>query len=266
MAADDEGGKKLTVAENDVPESSLFQRSSVTPNLPYKQYKETLRDDFYWSCAYCTITEFEAEGIRMAIDHYEPQTARRDLANAYDNLMYSCDDCNSLKGDRCPPEPARADGRRFFRPDQDYRHEHFKEGVDQSAGDLEGITNTGNFTIEFIDLNRPPLQRLRKIRRNMYNCHAHVLHGILGLKHFPIDRLPPNMRSRALQRIRQWEDMMEEHANELDAVLRGIAYSPMLGRDPEREARAEKRAAEQKRLEGLYPGQSWRTRRQPKKR
>ena len=55
--------------------------------------------------------------IRFTIDHYEPRSARPELENDYNNLMYCCDTCNSLKGDRCPPQSARHDGFRFYRPD-----------------------------------------------------------------------------------------------------------------------------------------------------
>src|SRR5438105_3568775 len=96
--------------------STLVRRSNVTPNLPYGEYRENLREDFDYSCAYCTISEFEAQGRRMTIDHYEPQEARPDLTNDYNNLMYCCEDCNSFKGPRCPPQAARDNhGFRFFR-------------------------------------------------------------------------------------------------------------------------------------------------------
>jgi 5-methylcytosine-specific restriction endonuclease McrA len=235
--------KKITPAS---ATSSLVARSKVTPGLPYREYREDLREDFTYSCAYCTISEFEAQAIRMVIDHYEPRVARPDLENIYDNLMYSCDDCNMLKGDRSPPQAARVDGRRFFRPDQEYRHEHFQEKAVNSDIHLQGLTTIGEFTVEFTDLNRPTLLRLRKIRKNLANCHEYVLHGVLGLKHFPIDRLPKEFRAAALKRIRQWEGMSKKIADDVDAVLRGIAYSPMIDRDPNKEMRAEERAAEQK--------------------
>ena len=264
MPAGKDVGKDV-VAGDKLSESSLIERSKVTPNLPYNQYRENLREDFIFACAYCTITEFEAQGIRMTIDHYEPHNTRPDLTNNYDNLMYCCDDCNGLKGDRCPPQPARDDGHRFFRPDHDYRHEHFEQRIGEPDLYLDGITNVGSFTIEYVDLNRPTLLRLRKIREMLDNCHQHVLHGVLGLKHFRIDQLPPSIRARASQRISEWEDMSENYGNDIDSLLRSIAYSPMLGRDPEKEARAERRAAEQKKLDGLYPGQSWRAPRRAKK-
>jgi hypothetical protein len=252
-------------ATSQPPESSLVERSAVTPGLPYNQYKEILREDFLWSCAFCTISEYEAQAIRMTIDHYEPQKVRPDLVNSYDNLMYCCDDCNGLKGDRCPPEKARVDGHRFFRPDQDYRHEHFQQGSNQTHIYLDGKTNVGQFTIEFLDLNRPTLLRLRKLRERLANCHQHVLNGVLGLRRFPIDRLPQSIRGIARHRIQQWVGVSIKFPDEVDKVLRGITYSPMVDNDPEKEKRAAVRTAKQRNLEGLYPGESWRAARKKKR-
>jgi len=95
MMSDNPSDTEVAIAGNS--ESNLVVRSPVTPGLPYREYKEILRDDFLWSCAYCTVSEFEAQTIRMTIDHYEPQSARPDLKDDYRNLMYCCDDCNSLR-------------------------------------------------------------------------------------------------------------------------------------------------------------------------
>jgi hypothetical protein len=54
--------------------------------------------------------------------------------------------------------------------------------------------------------------------------------------------------------------MAENYANDVDDVLRRIAFSAMVDRDPDKEARAEARATAQKAVEALYPGESWRGR------
>lgn len=263
MTVTQSGGTDV-VPEDRAFGTSLVERSVVPSGLPYSDYKEYLRDDFIYACAYCTITEFEAQGMRMTIDHYEPRNARPDLVNEYSNLMYCCEECNALKGDRCPPQSARVAGHRFFRPDEDSRDKHFGKGGSEADLDLVGTSTVGEFTVEYLDLNRPLLSRLRQIRGRLDSCHQHVVHGVLGLKKFPIDQLPPSIRGRAAQRIAQWEDMSQNYANDIDEILRGIAYSAMIGRDPEKEVRAERRAAAQKGLEGLYPGESWRAPRRTK--
>jgi hypothetical protein len=71
----------------------LVTRSAVPTDMKYPGYRQHLRCDFFFSCAYCTMTEAEAQAIRMTIDHYEPRGARPDLENDYANLMYACDTC-----------------------------------------------------------------------------------------------------------------------------------------------------------------------------
>ena len=79
------------------------KRSAVGPVRSHREYLQILRKDFYYSCAYCTLTEFEAQGYSFEVDHYEPQSARPELVNVYENLMYSCECCNRNKSDLDPP-------------------------------------------------------------------------------------------------------------------------------------------------------------------
>ena len=178
--------------------NELVKRSPVEPGQAYGEYRQILRKDFFYSCAYCTISEAEAQGIRLTIDHYEPRSSRSDLENAYDNLMYCCDPCNTYKGDRCPPLAARQDGQRFFRPDVDRFSDHFQ---------LNGIrliekSVTGYFTIQALELNRSSLRRLRQIREKLSHCATLVEQGVRGLRNFPLDLLPKNIKGAAARAIR----------------------------------------------------------------
>src|SRR5690348_5398696 len=92
--------------------SRLVERSAVPAGLPYNDYRSYLRYDFYYSCAYCTMTEAEAQAVRMCIDHYNPVNNDPALANVYENLMYACDACNTLKGKRWPSQALQDKGAR----------------------------------------------------------------------------------------------------------------------------------------------------------
>jgi hypothetical protein len=233
--------------------AALVRRSTVQLGLKYSDYRQTLRDDFIYSCAYCTMSEAEAQAIRFTIDHYGPKNARPDLIDNYENLMYSCDVCNERKGDRCPPPEARAQGYRFFRPDEDRYQDHFrKDGVR-----LQSLTNTGYYSLEALDLNRLSLRRIRDIRERLHKCDRLVLEGVLGLRSFHIDRLPPTVKGKAARAIRQVMSMAERMADDIDSVLRSFARSPLIDPDPELEARAEERAANLQPVQALYPG-NWR--------
>jgi uncharacterized protein (TIGR02646 family) len=212
--------------------SPLVTRSEVEPRDDYRQYKETLRHDFFFSCAYCTITEHEAETINFNIDHYEPQSLNPELTNSYSNLMYSCRYCNNYKGE-----------------------DHFK--VEDKC--LEYKTGIGDFSIMYLDLNRPCLIRLRDIRRRLTECEEYVRAGVFGLRNYRIDALPPKLRTRALSVGRQAEKIQEQLEEDIDAILRRHAASAMAAPDAESEARAEARSSCLAQLKRTYPG-LWRGR------
>jgi hypothetical protein len=199
--------------------------------------------------------ETEAHAIRFTIDHYEPKTARRDLQDEYTNLMWACDVCNMRKGNRCPPDNARQQGYRFFRPDQDVREEHFRA----SGIRIEPNSNIGYFTIEAVDLNRETLRRLRQIREKLFKEASLVGEGIMALRRMKIDQLPRQIRGRAIVAMRRMERVADKFDNDIDNLLRSFARSALI--DPEEDANAERRAKDRmeklEKLQGLFPGR-WR--------
>ena len=242
--------------------SSLIVRTADVPALTeYGKYHRYLRHDFYYSCAYCTITEAEAEAIRFTIDHYEPISARPDLEVTYTNLMYACDECNSRKGDRYPPPAARSDGYRFFRPDADLFEDHFSAG----GMTLSAKSNTGKYTILTLSLNRKLLRRLRDLRLRLNVCDRYVSEGISALRSLKIDQLHPQMRSRAARWIKEATEINQQIIKEIDDVLRAAARSSLIDDgDGKDDAHAAERQMAIKKIEGLYPGQ-WRGRGQKRK-
>ena len=65
----------------------------------YQSYRDWLRDEFLFRCAYCLKRERWGQ-IRRAfdLDHFVPQSALPKLTLSYDNLVYACAACNSAKG------------------------------------------------------------------------------------------------------------------------------------------------------------------------
>src|SRR3990167_10245110 len=82
--------------------------TSPKPVDDYGEYRELLREDFEYSCAYCNISETELQNLRLFhIDHYKPKGNKHfpsfaALRNDYTNLLYSCYDCNGHKGEYWP--------------------------------------------------------------------------------------------------------------------------------------------------------------------
>jgi hypothetical protein len=236
-------------------DANLVTRSTVTPDKHYGEHKEVLRHDFFYSCAYCTMAEYEAQGFRFTIDHYEPRKSRPDLVNTYDNLMYACGECNLRKGDRNPPSVARADGHRFFRADEDHRQEHFRK-----LGDcLEGLTNTGSYTIKAIDLNRRMVRKLRELRERLKISDRFIAEGIMALRTFRFDQLPKDIRVKFVRHRREAMEADAHLAAEIDNLLRSRARSVLLdaASEPEEKGRSEERLASLRGTEALYPG-NWR--------
>lgn len=240
-------------------ETPLVVRSTPPSSNNYHDYLDPLRDDFFYLCAYCTLMEVEAAGISFEIDHYEPETARPDLKCDYENLMYSCAICNSRKSDRSPPPTARLKGHRFFRPDQDIHTDHFE----LSGIRLNGKTTTGQYTIDAIDLNRNMLNKLRGIRTRAIEAQRYVAEGLAGLRNFPIDRLPPQIRGKALVAIRGIDDDADAVTEKLNRLLKSEARSSLIDRDTDASLTEEDRARK-KRLKGIEAlfGGSWRGRNQ----
>jgi hypothetical protein len=193
--------------------------------------------------------------IRFTIDHFEPRMSRPDLENEYTNLMYACDECNTRKGDRCPPEAARADGHRFFRPDQDLHDQHFE----RSGVRLNAKTSVADYSIDALDLNRASLRRLREIRERVMKSDILATQGVLGLKNLRLDHLPPSMRGRATTAIKQADQTHQGLMNEINSLLMEYAHSPMIDpdTDSDRGERDRERIKRLKSKEALYPD-NWR--------
>lgn len=238
----------------------LVERSNVPEVAAYGEYKRYLRYDFYYSCAYCTMTEAEAKAIRFTIDHYEPQSAMPELVKDYGNLMYACEECNSRKGDLTPPASARSHGFRFFRPDEDLHADHFRLEMVGDSIEVRGLTPVGEFSIDGVDLNRSSLRRLRAIRASMLECHSFLAHGIAGLKSFPIDRLPMTIKGKAVNAIARTVAFVEGVEEEIDSVLRDYAKSELIDLDDdEAKGRTAERSKRMKALKVIHPG-TWRGR------
>lgn len=237
----------------------LVVRGAVTPKPKYGLYRPELRRDFLYSCAYCSITECEAQAIRFTIDHYEPVSARPDLECVYTNLYYCCDQCNIRKGDLSPPEEARAEGHRFFRIDADPYSAHYTIEYTSKKIKLKGISNVGLFTIEMLDLNRETLLRLRSVRAELDECKKFAAHGISVLRRFPIDQLPGQIKAKAAKAISACISMAESVHESTEALLRDYARSHLLDDDGSHSERLRDRKKTLAKLKRLYPD-SWRGR------
>lgn len=260
----DRADQLQALAELDGPDNKKLSRSVVPAGLKYPAYRRYLRHDFYYSCAYCTIMESEATSVRMTIDHYRPSATNPGLIDEYGNLMWACDTCNTRKGDRFPPPEAFADGHRFFRPDEDIRSAHFEDdGVSITSG-----TNTGRFTINYLDLNRPELRFVRECRSRLEDSWELVRDGIVALRSVPLDQIPIPIRSKAHQLINSLLARVPEHVEDVDSLLRAYAKSPLLSDEDttdEESAAYKERMKNIRATQAMFPGEWTRRKKRSKK-
>lgn len=169
---------------------SELQRSEVPQRGSHHEYREELRTDFSHSCGYCTISETEAKGLRFEIDHYLPEEHFPALRAAYFNLLYACEHCNGNKSDAYASEAELAECRRFFRPDWDRRRDHFElEGARLKARSV-----TGEHSITMLRLNRQVLERLRAIRKRLFDAEALIEGGVASLRGVSLDEIARERR------------------------------------------------------------------------
>jgi hypothetical protein len=175
----------------------LITRSLVPDGLPYRSYLQDLRRDFFRSCNYCTRAEVEAHGIGFQIDHYKPQKGWLELANNYDNLIYSCQPCNNHKRAEYPSQKLEALGYSFVNQVAHVYADQFSVTYDR----LTAETAVGKYSIEFLELNRPPLITLREARRRIHSCADFTKAGVIALRGYRIDKLRVRARVNELKSI-----------------------------------------------------------------
>lgn len=204
-------------------------RSTVEPESQYSKYRQVLRKDFCFSCAYCAIAECEAAGITFEIEHYLPQSRYPELANEYGNLMWSCEHCNSRKRSH-PTEAACSRGCRFYRPDFDDPETHFETRAANHRFIDSRTADVGEYTIQQLDLNRRSLRELRDLRQRLAESTRVIAHGLNVLANVRIDTLPKGLRLR-FQQIRK--ELNESSEVVTKQMIGAINKSPLLATEDE---------------------------------
>jgi len=143
------------------------------------QLKGYLYEAFHGKCGYCEI-KIKSYDLGT-IDRYRPSNGVRDINEYYqdlywwltfewDNLIYSCKECNQYKGNYFPIVGKRTlkksnnyvnEHRMLLNPYLDEPGNHLSYIYDQD-GYIEGSTNEGSQTVELLRLNRTNLVEGRK--------------------------------------------------------------------------------------------------------
>ena len=209
-------------------QSSLLSRKQKQKKSNYQDYKQDLRDDFLYSCAYCTTAEIELSAKRFEIEHYLPQKHFSHLRNQYLNLLWSCEDCNKNKDDFYPGSGGDFRGFSVFRPDRHRIEEHFLVEGNELKGKTEKI---GTFTIKLLRLNSKRLIDLRLRRREKDELEESIAYGIRHLEVLFRQAGSKTHRSKLFQSISQLKLLKTSY----DDALRQIARQrcPAAEQDPD---------------------------------
>jgi len=117
----------------------------------YKDYKPFLRDEFAFRCVYCLEREtwYPNRGAGFGVEHFEAKATNPDREQDYENLLYSCNRCNSLK----PINIILLD------PTLQALDQHIRVRDD---GQIEGLTHEGMKLIARFYLSDEPAVEVRK--------------------------------------------------------------------------------------------------------
>jgi hypothetical protein len=230
--------------------TGLVVRSQVKPETDYTKYRDFLRFDFWYSCNYCTVSEVEAGGQRFTIDHYEPKQHVPALESLYDNLMWSCGKCNEHKGDDRPTDEQRAQGHRYFRADSDVVSDHFR----LSGERINGISLSGKFTEELLNLNRLSLRETRRRRAELGESAEEITEGLRALSAVHLDRIRPAVRAKFLRIKAELAKRLGVNNDTVDdRALREIGRSAFVDADPDRVEHTKQRREYLKSIGALAP-------------
>lgn len=105
-------------------------------------------DEVLFRCVYCLKRQKWARTDVWAVDHVVPRTEAPELECSYDNLVLTCQWCNSRKLARGLPDPvAVAYGNCM--------------AVDESSGDIRPLNDDGHILIRVLKLDSPQHVRTR---------------------------------------------------------------------------------------------------------
>ncbi|ETX03548.1 MAG: hypothetical protein ETSY1_46895 (plasmid) [Candidatus Entotheonella factor] len=149
----------------------------------YEAYRDWLRDEFSFRCAYCLMREPWLRGSSgFQIDHSIPQAQYPAGILDYDNLVYTCPWCNQAKAGIAVPNPAEVAYGKALQVNED--------GIIQAKNDL------GLLLIEGLKLDHPELTSQRRLVLRIVRLAEakNSVSVILNLLGYPDDL--PNLRRK----------------------------------------------------------------------
>jgi uncharacterized protein (TIGR02646 family) len=213
-------------------------RTPVAVAASYQDYRPALRWDFWYSCAYCTLSEVEAAGIGFEIDHFLPQSRYPELDREYTNLYWSCRHCNRHKSSFAPTKVQSVRGQEILRADREHPRDHLVEAED-NPNELRPLTAKGEFNIERLDLNRPTLVKLRRIRRRLADANATITLGVADVLRHGLDGVRREHKGLLLRLHGDARELQQQATQTVADFIRSCLRSDLLDAAQEPRARTQ---------------------------
>jgi hypothetical protein len=132
------------------PQHAHARRHGPGGYANYQSYKPWLRDEFDFRCVYCLWRErwYAVGEAAFGVEHLQSQATAPQLVCDYNNLVYACCRCNSIKTDAAAVlDPCR------------HALGHHLEVAD---GHIHGLTPEGRDLIKVCKLDQPLLTESRR--------------------------------------------------------------------------------------------------------
>ena len=143
-------------------DKKLSRRTNIKPKNNYRDYESDLRIDFQDTCGYCgKIVEVSKSDFE--IDHFVPKSLAKSKINNYDNLVYSCKQCNRKKSNKWPTQDiniSHNEKEGFIDPVLEEYDEHLERTVN---GEIIGKTELGNYMVKAFAFDKRPIQEIWKL-------------------------------------------------------------------------------------------------------
>ena len=117
----------------------------------YRDYRPWLEDEFTFRCAYCLKRQKWATTDIWSVDHLVPQTNAPELECDYENLVLTCQYCNSRKLAESVPDPVATPYGNFIE-------------VDENSGEISALNEEGEVLIRILKLDNFDHTRARRDR------------------------------------------------------------------------------------------------------
>lgn len=164
--------------------------------------RQKIRERADFACEYCGISETD-NGGELTVDHFQPTS--KNGGDKAENLVYCCFRCNLYKGDYWAADS------KLFTPRKDVKDEHFWLS---ESGKLYALTETGEFTVKLLRLNRQPL-----ITKRAQDFQKSEERQILEQTQKAVETLLQlNQQQREL--LRQQQNLLEEQRRLLEFLFR----------------------------------------------